>query len=389
MGEEIDVLGESIGDNEPIELDLGTIVGIDDAQSEGDDDDDSGFEVDPAVGLTVPDALTPDDGSEGLDDGSITVDESKFPALEMDDGSEGIAAEREISLGTASDEARVPMAALPWQVAASADRARGLRRAGRERGRRCRGQLGSALVPQRLEPNPCASRSMAARSPIWCSSARIKTSRSPAPRVVSYFAVRASLPKPSSSRASANNSARRTARARSSRSAARWARVMGRVLLWLHDGTLLDVLDAGDRFERLEFDGKVLAVARESATILARSRTEPHAADARPRRRQQRRAAERARPGRRAERGAVARERRQRPCVGRARARARGLARRRRNISACRGQRQHHGNCRRVARGQRALLRRRLPRDQRSERYLADRSGARRGRMHRALARRG
>src|SRR6187402_3493695 len=116
VGEEIDVLGESIGDNEPIELDLGTIVGSDELLRGDEDDNDAGFEVDPAVGLTLPDALTPDDGSEGLDDGSITVDESKFPALEMDDGSEGIAAEREISLGTASDEARVPMAALPWQT---------------------------------------------------------------------------------------------------------------------------------------------------------------------------------------------------------------------------------------------------------------------------------
>src|SRR6188768_738472 len=114
VGEEIDVLGESIGDNEPIELDLGTIVGIDERLSEGEDDSDAGFEVDPAVGLTLPDALTPDDGSEGLDDGSITVDESKFPALEMDDGSEGIAAEREISLGAASDEARVPRASRAW-----------------------------------------------------------------------------------------------------------------------------------------------------------------------------------------------------------------------------------------------------------------------------------
>src|SRR3954454_23268222 len=73
-GEEIDLLGESIGDNEPIELDLGMIVGIDDARSEGDDDErDASFEVDPAVGLAVPDALTPDDGSEGLEDSSVTV----------------------------------------------------------------------------------------------------------------------------------------------------------------------------------------------------------------------------------------------------------------------------------------------------------------------------
>src|SRR6478609_11558085 len=60
VGEEIDVLGESIGDNEPIELDLGTIVGIDERLSEGEDDSDAGFEVDPAVGLTFTDALTPD-----------------------------------------------------------------------------------------------------------------------------------------------------------------------------------------------------------------------------------------------------------------------------------------------------------------------------------------
>src|SRR3954470_10379761 len=80
VGEEIDLLGESVGDNEPIELDLGTIVGVDDEKSAAEDDIDSGFEVDPAVGLAVPDPLTPDDGSEGLEDGSIIVDESKFPA---------------------------------------------------------------------------------------------------------------------------------------------------------------------------------------------------------------------------------------------------------------------------------------------------------------------
>src|SRR3954464_12348369 len=54
VGEEIDVLGEGAGDNEPIELDLGTIVGIDDAESGSEDDSDSGFEVDPAIGLTLP-----------------------------------------------------------------------------------------------------------------------------------------------------------------------------------------------------------------------------------------------------------------------------------------------------------------------------------------------
>src|SRR3954469_22420271 len=62
VGEEIDVLGEGAGDNEPIELDLGTIVGIDDTQREDQDDSDAGLDVDAAIGLTLPDALTPDDG---------------------------------------------------------------------------------------------------------------------------------------------------------------------------------------------------------------------------------------------------------------------------------------------------------------------------------------
>ncbi|HEY5374391.1 MAG TPA: hypothetical protein VIK01_11950, partial [Polyangiaceae bacterium] len=56
VGEETDILAESIGDNEPIELDLGSVVEVDDASREGDDAD-MGFEVDPAVGLTLPKAL--------------------------------------------------------------------------------------------------------------------------------------------------------------------------------------------------------------------------------------------------------------------------------------------------------------------------------------------
>jgi hypothetical protein len=42
----------------------------------------------------------------------------------------------------------------------------------------------------------------------------------------------------------------------------------GRVFLWSRDGVLLDVQDSGDRFERLSLEGKVVAVARESATAL-------------------------------------------------------------------------------------------------------------------------
>ncbi|HEY0466012.1 MAG TPA: hypothetical protein VGC79_17500 [Polyangiaceae bacterium] len=275
VGEEIDVLGEPIGDNEPIELDLGTIVGIDDAQSAAEDDGDAGFDVDPAVGLTLPDALTPDDGSEGLDDGSTTVDESKFPALEMDDGAEGIAAEREISLGIASDEARVPMAALPWQVlhpvtaleacaalAVSADAivagssdllwfrsdsAKPLRVA----------VDGSALADLVLVG---ADQDIALASTKSGQLFRRARFASQAEQLTRF---REQLRPAHGSRPQLSFGGELGARD-------------GRILLWLHDGTLLDVLDAGERFERLEFDGKVLAVARESTALLlgrGRSRT--------------------------------------------------------------------------------------------------------------------
>ena len=273
VGEEIDVLGESIGDNEPLELDLGTIVGIDDALREGEDDTDSGFEVDPAVGLTLPDALTPDDGSEGLDDGAIKVDESKFPALEMDDGSEGIAAEREISLGTASDEARVPLAALPWQVLHPA----------------------AAL-------EACSALSVSADAVVAGSSDLLWfRSDSPKPLRVAVdgstlsdvvlvgadhdIALASTKSGQLFRRARFASQAEQLTRFREQLRGPLGSRAQlgfggalgarhGRVLLWLHDGTLLDVLDAGDRFERLEFDGKVVAVARESASILlGRGRT--------------------------------------------------------------------------------------------------------------------
>jgi hypothetical protein len=275
VGEEIDLLGESVGDNEPIELDLGTIVGIDDEQNAAEEDSESGFEVDPAVGLTLPDALAPDDGSEGLEDGSITVDESKFPALEIDDGSEGIAAEREISLGTASDEARVPMAARPWQALhpVTALEACAALAVSNEAVVAGSSDLlwfrGDASKPLRVAVDGSALSDLAlvgADQDIALASTR------------SGQLFR---------RARFASQAEQLTRFREQLRSAHGARPQlsfggalstpgGRVLLWLNDGTLLDVLDAGDRFERLEFDGKVLAVARESATILVgrdRSRT--------------------------------------------------------------------------------------------------------------------
>jgi hypothetical protein len=39
-------------------------------------------------------------------------------------------------------------------------------------------------------------------------------------------------------------------------------------LLYAQDGAALDVLDSGERFERLDLPGKVVTVARESATLL-------------------------------------------------------------------------------------------------------------------------
>jgi len=273
IGEEIDVLGDAIGDNEPVELDLGTIVGIDDGESERDDDGDSSFEEDPAIGLAVPDALTPDDGSEGLEDGSITVDESKFPALEMDDGSEGIAAEREISLGIASDEARVPLAAQPWQplhpvtalescsaLAMSADAVV----AGSSDLLWFRGDAskplrvavdGNALSDLVLVGGDQDIALASTRSGQLFRRARFASQAEQLTR------FREQMRAPQGSRPQLSFGGELGA-------------PRGRVLLRLHEGTLLEVLDAGERFERFEFDGKVLAVARESTTILlGRDRT--------------------------------------------------------------------------------------------------------------------
>ncbi|MET0790621.1 MAG: hypothetical protein ABW061_03810 [Polyangiaceae bacterium] len=267
VGEEIDLLGESVGDNDPIELDLGSFVELDDTRADAADDKDAGFEVDPAIGLALPDALTPDDGSEGLDDGAIVVDESKFPSLEQDDGSEGIAAERAISLGTASDEARLPMAAAPWLT---------------------RLPVASLEACNALASAP-ASVVAGSTDLLWF------RSDSPAPLRLALdgsglsdvvllgadqdIALAITQGAQLFRRARFASQAEQLTRFREPLKVAPGARTPlgfggslgtlgGRVLLWARTGGVVEVLDSGDRFERLELDGKVLAVARESATLL-------------------------------------------------------------------------------------------------------------------------
>ncbi len=267
VGEEIDVLGESAGDNDPIELDLGSFVELDNARSSAEDDADAGFEVDPAIGLALPDALTPDDGSEGLEDGAIVVDESKFPSLEQDDGSEGIAAEREISLGNASDEARLPMAAAPWQT-----------------------RLPAALL------EACSALCSAPGSVVAGSSDLLWfRDDSPAPLRLALdgsnlsdlvllgaeqdIALAATQGGQLFRRARFASQAEQLTRFREPLRLAPGSRTRlafggalgtpgGRVLLWARDHGLVEVLDSGDRFEHVVVDGKLLAVARESATLL-------------------------------------------------------------------------------------------------------------------------
>ena len=268
VGEEIDVLGESIGDNEPIELDLGTLVRLDDTLRAGDEDnDDAGFEVDPATGLALPEALTPDDGSEGLDDGAITVDESKFPSLEMDDGSEGIATEREISLGTASDEAPVPMAALPWQMllpVATLEACSALASSSEDVVAGSSDLLwfrADARAPLRVAVDGSSLSDLVLLGAdqdiaLACTQSgqlfRRARFASQAEQLTRFREALKSVP------------GARTALAFGGALGVRG----GRVLLWAQDGALLEVLDAGDRFERLELEGKVVAAARESATVL-------------------------------------------------------------------------------------------------------------------------
>jgi hypothetical protein len=268
VGEELDdVLGESIGDNEPVELDLGTFVGADERSSTDAEERDLGIEVDPAVGLELPDALLPDDGSEGLDDGAITVDESKFPKLEMDDGSEGIAAEREISLGSAHDEAPVPLAQVAFRVL------------------KPKASFESCVAVAARGPSVVAASS----DLLWFrsdSSAPLRLAidgSGLSDLVILGAAQDIALATTRSGqlfrRARFASQAEQLGRLRDyykpppgTRAALSFGGALdsdsARVLLWSQDGALLDVLDAGDRFERIELDGKALAVARESATVL-------------------------------------------------------------------------------------------------------------------------
>ena len=267
VGEGIDVLGEAEGDNDPIELDLGTLVRFDDARGPLDDDNDSGFEVDPAIGLALPEALLPDDGSEGLDDGAITVDESKFPALELDDGSEGVAAEREISLGSANDEAPIPLAACPWQLV------------------RPMASLEACHVLVTTQDQVAFGSS----DLLWFQSdthipLRVAVDGTTLADVALLGAEQdIALASTQSGqlfrRARFASQAEQLTRFRETLRLAPGSRTQisfggclstrgGRTLLWTRDGTLLDVLDSGDRFEQVALDGKVLAVARESATAL-------------------------------------------------------------------------------------------------------------------------
>ncbi len=266
VGEETDILAESIGDNEPIELDLGTLVGVEDASRDGDDND-TGFEVDPSVGLALPDALTPDDGSEGLDDGAIKVDESKFPSLEMDDGEEGIAAEPEISLGSASDEASVPMAAAPWRVALPAASLEACGSLGTAQGSMVAGSSdllwfrADSATPLRVAVDGSTLADLVLVGPdrevaLACTqSGQLFRRARFASQAEQLTRVRETL------KVAAGARARLTFGGALNESA-------GRVLLCTEEGALLDVLDAGDRFERLELPGKVSALARESATAL-------------------------------------------------------------------------------------------------------------------------
>ena len=268
VGEELDdVLGESVGDNEPVELNLGTFVGVEERHGDNSDERDTGLEVDPAVGLDLPEALLPDDGSEGLDDGAITVDESKFPALEMDDGSEGIAAEREISLGSAGDEAPVPLAAVGWSVfkpkasfeACAAVVARGPSVVAASSDLLWFRSDSSAPLRLAIDGSGLsdlvllgAAQDIAlatTRAGQLFRRARFASQAEQLGRLREYY-----KPAPGTRAALSFGGALDSEDAR--------------VLLWSQDGALIEVLEAGDRFERIDVAGKTLAVARESATVL-------------------------------------------------------------------------------------------------------------------------
>lgn len=267
VGEELDdVLGESVGDNEPIELDLGSFVGAEEHHSDDADERDLGLAVDPAVGLELPDALLPDDGSEGLDHGAIVVDESKFPGLEADDGSEGIDGEREISLGSASDEAKVPLCPVAWRAIkpkAALEACTALAACGQNIVAGSSDLLwfrGDEGAPLRLAIDGSALSDLVllgaaqdvalavTRSGQLFRRARFASQAEQLLRVREYRAALGAQSKLSFGGALGSAETR--------------------LLLVNQDGVLLEVFDGGDRFEPVELAGKAIALARESATAL-------------------------------------------------------------------------------------------------------------------------
>ncbi|HEX3774804.1 MAG TPA: hypothetical protein VHV51_10100 [Polyangiaceae bacterium] len=272
VGEEIEnLLGENAGDNEPVELDLGSFVGAESVNDDGGEDE-LEITVDPAVGLELPEALLPDDGAEGIEDGGFNVDESKFPALEQDDGSEGVAAERDVLLGSTSDEAPVPLAAIAWRAfepKASLEACSALSVRGKNVVAASSDLLwfrGDESAPLRLAIDGSALSDLALLGPRedialaltksgqLFRRARFASQAEQLSRFREYVRAAAGMRAPFGFGGASEDGAR--------------------VLLLGADGTLLDVLDGGDGFERVEPSGKVLAVARESRAALVAERRE-------------------------------------------------------------------------------------------------------------------
>jgi len=268
IGEELaDVLGESDGENEPLELDLGSLVETNDDADGENDEADGELLVDPALGLELPEALLPDDGAEGVDIAEIVVDESKFPELESDDGSEGIAAERAIVLGEAGDEARLVLAAVEYRAekpktaleACTALTARGksvvfassdLLWLGASETTPLRLAIdGTTLVDLALlgaeaDVVIAATRTgQLFRRARFASQAeqlaRFRDFQKPQPGARSQVAFGAAL-----------------------------AETAADLYVVTQEGVLCQIHDSGERFERIELGGKVIALARESATAL-------------------------------------------------------------------------------------------------------------------------
>ncbi|HEY4107036.1 MAG TPA: hypothetical protein VGM44_24215 [Polyangiaceae bacterium] len=266
VGEEIeDLLSETVGDNEPVELDLGSLVGADDVKDSSAEDE-AEIAVDPAIGLDLPEALLPDDGTEGVEDGGFKLDESKFPTLEQDDGSEGIAAEREVSLGIASDEAPVPLAAVAWRAfepKASLEACSALSVRGKTVVAASSDLLwfrGDESAPLRLAIDGSALSDLALLGP----SEDIALSLTKSGQLFRRARFASQAEQLSRFREYVRTSSGTLAPLGFGGASADDARV----LLLGPDGILLDVLDGGDRFERLEISGKALTVARESRAAL-------------------------------------------------------------------------------------------------------------------------